>query len=190
RVHNEIVAVPCAFNPVSCPFGSLAGNTGRVDTQGLEFAPEWRPLKGLKLGGSFTYLDQRHDPPRFSRQPVRVPKYAAAAVAQYLHRDLILDDDRASAAVIYNFVGDRVDITTTGSIANHAAYHRVDAAFSYSPGWHSRLVRDEQLVARIQNLLDRQYSEAFGFPAPPLNLLIGVKLDFGPLEEAHPGALR
>jgi hypothetical protein len=39
-------------------------------------------------------------------------------------------------------------------------------------------VRDEEILARIQNVLDRHYSEAFGFPAPPINFLAGVKLDF------------
>jgi hypothetical protein len=33
-------------------------------------------------------------------------------------------------------------------------------------------------VAKIQNLLDRHYSEAFGFPAPPVNFVAGVKVDF------------
>jgi len=34
------------------------------------------------------------------------------------------------------------------------------------------------LVAKIQNLLDRHYSEAFSFPAPPVNFVAGVKLEF------------
>jgi hypothetical protein len=33
-------------------------------------------------------------------------------------------------------------------------------------------------VSKIQNLLDRHYSEAFGFPAPPVNFVAGVKLEF------------
>jgi hypothetical protein len=34
------------------------------------------------------------------------------------------------------------------------------------------------MVAKVSNLLDRHYSEAFGFPAPPVNFMAGVKLDF------------
>ncbi len=177
RVHDEIVSVPCAINPVSCPFGSLAGNVGRVDTQGIEFAPETHPIRGLSLSGSFTYLDQRHDPPLFSRQPVRVPKYSAATVTQYVHKNLLRDNDYTTGSIAYTFVGDRDDITPEGSIANHAAYNRVDASFSYSPGIQWNLIRDETFVARIQNLFDRHYAEAFGFPAPPINFVAGVKLD-------------
>jgi hypothetical protein len=92
--------------------------------------------------------------------------------------------------VIYDFVSDRDDITTTGSITNHAAYHCVDLAVLYSPGCHLRFIRDEHLVARIQNLLDRPYSESLGFPAPPFNLLVGAKLDFGSDDAAQPDTFR
>ena len=177
-MHDQIIPVPCTFNAVSCPDDSRAGNAGRVDTQGFEFVPAWRPLKGLELSGNVTYLDQRHDPPLFSRQPLRVPKYSAAALAQYLRQNLLRGGDRTVATLAYTFVGDRDDLTNTSSIANHAAYQRVDAAFSYSPGIPWRFVRNEEFLARIQNLLDRHYSEAFGFPAPPVNFLAGLKLDF------------
>jgi hypothetical protein len=30
----------------------------------------------------------------------------------------------------------------------------------------------------VSNLMDRRYSEAFGFRSPPINFLAGVKLDF------------
>jgi vitamin B12 transporter len=178
RVHGQIVAVPCTFNQVSCPFGTIAGNAGRVDTQGVEFVPSWHPYRELDLSGSLTYLDQRHDPPLFSRQPVRVPKYSAAAIAQYQRSNLLRAGDRAIATTAYSFVGDRDDITPEGGIANHAAYHRVDLALSYAPGISWRRIRNEELLVRIQNLLDRRYSEAFGFPAPPVNFLAGMKLDF------------
>jgi outer membrane receptor protein involved in Fe transport len=81
-------------------------------------------------------------------------------------------------ALIYAFVDERDDITLAGTIANHDAYHRFDLAFNYSHGmrWHE--VRDVEFVAKIQNLLDRRYSETFGFPAPPVNFVAGVKLEF------------
>jgi outer membrane receptor protein involved in Fe transport len=34
------------------------------------------------------------------------------------------------------------------------------------------------VIARVQNLFDRNYSETFGFRSPPVNFLAGVKLDF------------
>jgi vitamin B12 transporter len=174
RVHNLIVTVPAP----GTPFGAMAGNAGRVDTQGVEFAPTFSPLRGLLMSGNFTFIDQSHVSPEPGEEPTRVPKYAAAATVQYVHSDLLTDRDNMTAAVQYTFVGDRDDITTAGTIANHVAYHRVDLALSYSPGVRLGWILDEQMVAKVENVFDRHYSEAFGFPAPPVNFVAGVKLTF------------
>jgi outer membrane receptor protein involved in Fe transport len=39
-------------------------------------------------------------------------------------------------------------------------------------------VRDEAMIARVQNLFDRNYSESFGFRSPPVNFMAGLKLYF------------
>jgi outer membrane cobalamin receptor len=75
-------------------------------------------------------------------------------------------------------VGDRDDITITSAVANHPAYSLVNAVVSYSIGVPLNHVRNEEVFARVSNLMDRQYSEAFGFKAPTINVLAGVKLDF------------
>jgi vitamin B12 transporter len=177
RVHHLIVAVPCSFGP-GCEFGATAGNTGRVDTQGVEIVPALYPGHGLRFSGSVTILDQTHVSPTPNIRPVRVPKYSASALTEYSHHALLLPSDDLTLALIYVFVGDRDDITSTATIANHDAYHRFDLAFSYSPGMRWRNMHDVRLVAKIQNLLDRHYSEAFSFPAPPVNFVAGLRLEF------------
>jgi vitamin B12 transporter len=174
RVHHLIVTVPAP----GTIFGATAGNAGRADTQGVEIVPVLRPAPGLQLGGSVTILDQTHVSPTPNQRPTQVPKYSATALMEYTHRDLFRPEDGLTTALAYTFVGDRDDITTTGTIANHDAYHRFDLAVSYSPGIAWRGIRGEQIIARVQNLLDRHYSEAFGFPAPPINFMAGVKIDF------------
>jgi len=181
RVRNQIVTVPCTFNAKTCPDGAHPGNAERVDTQGVEIVPSIQPIRGLTLGGSVTILDETHAVARNvvpRPQPLRVPKYSAQAVVQYTHPDLLRSEDRLTTALAYTFVGDRDDITTTSTIANHDAYHRFDLAVSYSPGIRWRAVRNEEVFTRIQNLFDRHYSEAFGFPAPPVNFVAGVKVEF------------
>lgn len=173
RVHDLIVTVPCA----SCLYGSEAGNAGRVDVQGVEVAPEVMPLPGLTFGGSVTILEETHDPGKSSAQPLRVPKYSAQALLQYVRSNLFLPHDRALANLAYTFVGDRDDITTQSTIANHAAYSRFDLVVSYALGEKYGLIENEQAFTRIENLFDRRYSEAFGFPAPPVNFVAGVKID-------------
>jgi outer membrane cobalamin receptor len=39
-------------------------------------------------------------------------------------------------------------------------------------------VHNEEVFARVNNLLDRNYSQAFGFKAPTITVLAGIKLDF------------
>jgi vitamin B12 transporter len=178
RVHNLIVAVPCTFNATTCPFGSLAGNTGRVDTQGLELIPSVHPLRGLTLSGSLTYLDETHVSNSPTTRPTRVPKYSAEGLIEYTHAAAFRPGDRIVTTLAYTFVGDRDDITTSSGITSHDAYHRFDIAASYAAGLRWGWLRDESVVARVQNVLDRNYAESFGFRAPPVNFLAGVKLDF------------
>jgi outer membrane receptor protein involved in Fe transport len=180
-VRNQIVTVPCKFDAKTCLFGAHPGNAERVDTQGVEIVPSIQPIRGLTLGGSVTILDETHAVARNvipRPQPLRVPKYSAQALIEYTHRELLRSEDRLTTALAYTFVGDRDDITTTSTIANHDAYHRFDLAVAYSPGIRWRAVRNEEVFTRIQNLFDRHYSEAFGFRAPPVNFVAGVKVEF------------
>ncbi|MFZ0890393.1 MAG: TonB-dependent receptor, partial [Candidatus Binataceae bacterium] len=177
RVHDLIVTVPCP----TCTFLSEAGNAARVDVQGIEIVPRVTIVKGLTFGGNVTVLDETHaDTAGSTARPLRVPKHSAAALLQYERGAILGDRDRITASVSYVFVGDRDDLTVSGvpPIANHAAYSRVDAVASYAMGRRYGLVDNEEVFARVSNLLDRHYSEAFGFPAPPVNFIAGVKLDF------------
>jgi outer membrane receptor protein involved in Fe transport len=176
-VHHLIVTVPCTVGP-GCEFGATAGNTGRVDTQGVEIVPALYPGHGLRLSGNVTILDETHVSPSHNIRPVGVPKYSAAALAEYSHPMVLRPGDNVTIALIYTFVGDRDDITPTGTIDNHDAYHRFDLSFFYSTGMRTSEMKDLEVVAKIQNMLDRRYSEAFGFPAPPVNFVAGVKVDF------------
>jgi vitamin B12 transporter len=178
RVHNLIVAVPCAFNPNTCPDGSLAGNAGRVDTQGIEFIPSVHPMRGLTLSGSFTYLDETHASVSPTTRPTRVPKYSAQSLIDYTRAEIFGRNDRFTTTLAYTFVGDRDDITSSGTITNHDAYDLFNLSAIYATGFEWGMLRNESVIARVQNLFDRNYSETFGFRSPPVNFLAGVKLDF------------
>ncbi|MGD0290872.1 MAG: TonB-dependent receptor [Candidatus Binataceae bacterium] len=178
RVHDLIVAVPCTFNADSCPDGALAGNAGRVDTQGIEVIPSVHPIRGLTLSGSFTYLDETHVSVTPTTRPTRVPKYSAAALVEYTRAEIFRGSDRFTTTLAYTFVGDRDDITTAGGITSHDAYNLFNFSATYSPGIRWRVVRDEAMIARVQNLYDRNYSESFGFRSPPVNFMAGLKLYF------------
>ena len=175
RVKNLIVTVPCP----TCRFGSEAGNAARVDTQGVEIVPSLTLVKGLTLSGNVTILDETHaDSPGSTAQPLRVAKHAASALLEYVRSGYFLPNDKITANVNYIFVGDRDDITVESTVANHAAYNLVNAVVSYAMGVPLSHIHNEEVFARVNNLMDRNYSEAFGFKAPTINVLAGIKLDF------------
>jgi vitamin B12 transporter len=186
RVKNLIVTVPCKFNPSTCPFDSEAGNASRVDTQGVEIVPSLTLAKGLTFSGNVTVLDETHadSPLNFSKafltppRPLRVAKHTASALLEYVRSGNFLPRDKITANVNYIFVGDRDDITVESTIANHSAYNLVNAVVSYAIGTPIGHVHNEEIFARVNNLLDRNYSQAFGFKAPTITVLAGVKLDF------------
>jgi vitamin B12 transporter len=187
RVKNLIVTVPCKVGP-TCEFGSEAGNAARVDVQGVEIVPSLTIIKGLTLSGNVTILDETHadaplpftkaflTPPR----PLRVAKHTASALVEYVRSANFLPHDKIMANVSYIFVGDRDDLTVSGTppIANHSAYNLVNAVVSYTMGIPLGHVNNEEAFARVGNLMDRNYSQAFGFKNPTINVLAGVKLDF------------
>ena len=116
--------------------------------------------------------------PARRRRPLRVAKHTASALLQYVRSGNFLPHDKLTANVNYIFVGDRDDITVESTVANHSAYSLVNAVVSYAMGIPLNHVHNEEVFARVNNLLDRNYSEAFGFKAPTINVLAGVKLDF------------
>src|SRR5208282_4439633 len=158
RVHNLIVTVTCPVGP-SCVFGSEAGNAARVDVQGVEVVPSLTIVKGLTLSGNVTVLDETHtDAAGSTAQPLRVAKHTASALLQYVRSANFLPHDRITAGVNYIFVGDRDDITIESTVANHSAYNLVNAVVSYAIGIPLSHVRNEEVFARVSNLMDRNYS--------------------------------
>ena len=182
RVHQLIVDVPCTPTPTSCQFGSLPENLGRADMQGVEVVPSLYLFKGFSLNGSFTALDSTHSPRITDLQPVRVPKHSASAVAQYKHSNLFMSGDQFISSLFYQFVGDREDLDTQAPFTehNHSNYQLFNLTLSYKLGGIVPHLYDEEVFARIQNLFDRDYSQSFGFPAPPINFEAGIKVEIMP----------
>jgi hypothetical protein len=182
RIHHVIFNdVPCDMtaDPVGCAFGIKPDNAERLDVQGVELEPWINITRDFRFGGNFTAIDSTHHSVAASIRPTRAPKHSAAGLLQYSHPALFRDADRISAAFVYTFFGDRDDFDPVqGTIRSHVGYHRFDAVLGYSPGLRGPLIRNEQVYVRVQNLMDRNYAEAFGFKSPPINAVAGVKLEF------------
>jgi vitamin B12 transporter len=72
--------------------------------------------------------------------------------------------------------GDQLDVhTSEGNVGTRPGYARVDASARY--GWQpaGARVREVALTGRVRNILDRDYEERLGVPAPGFNFLVGVE---------------
>jgi vitamin B12 transporter len=185
RIHELVVDEVCTPTPTTCEFGIEPENIGRADMQGVEVVPSIYLFKGFSLSGNFTALDSTHRPLIEGLQPIRVPKHSASAVAQYQIHDLFSRGDQFTSALFYQFVGDREDLQTQPPFGdeNHGSYQLFNLTLSYQLGQgFVPYLNHEEAFVRIQNLFDRNYSQAFGFPAPPINFEAGVKLGFQPMK--------
>jgi vitamin B12 transporter len=180
RIHNLITSAPCPIK--ECSSGSQAVAIGRNDTDGVELVPETHPFRGLSLSGNFTYVDATFSS-LLPKQPIRVPRYSGAGVAQYQVAELLRKDDQFTTALFYQFVGDYNDLQTQPpyGIHNHGGYHLFNLTVSYKLGdGYVPHISDEEAFVRIQNLFDRHYEQAFGFPSPSINFETGLKISIAP----------
>jgi vitamin B12 transporter len=130
-------------------------NIAEAKTAGLEGFVQWSPTAALSLSGAWTWLSVAEDT-LTGEQLLRRPDYTANVAARYRFPRWVSVD-----TIVY-FVGESADKNFTSFPAENVtndAYVKWDAAVTVSPLAHV------DLTARVENLLDDQYEEAFGFPA-------------------------
>ena len=173
-------------------------NAQSYRSQGLEISVEAAPRRELRVTGAYTYLAAEvtrafsasvsFNPafpgvpigaysPLVGARPFRRPAHSGALSVIYTPR-------RAEFALSASLVGKRDDSTFLTDqffgnsllLPNHdldAAYQKIDLSAAYV--FHPRL----RGYVRIENLLDRDYQEAFGYPALPLTARAGFTVVFG-----------
>jgi vitamin B12 transporter len=157
-------------------------NIQEAESRGVEVALQamlpWR----LRFTGSYTFLATKvlDDggvggtlfPPG---QPLlRRPKHRGGAALTYA-------GERATVSLIANVVGPAVDrdFSRRGSPRVALAGHtKLDLAASYVVARQRWGFRSVQLQGNIDNLLDDDYEEAFGFSAPGIGIRGGIALSF------------
>ncbi|ADE14226.1 TonB-dependent receptor [Nitrosococcus halophilus Nc 4] len=135
-------------------------NIAEAEARGWEVFMALTPLEGLTLRGDYTQM--RTKDRQTGEFLVRRPEHKAAVNVNY-H---FLGKANFHLQVLY--VGSRQDV---GNIPL-SSYTVVNLAASYD------LTDNFQLFARVNNLLDKQYQEVFGFGTPGLSGFGGVKLSF------------
>lgn len=165
-----------ALPPTTCPFGNgTYFNTDLAFARGLNFASEWRLRKNLFLFGSYTYDDTRV---LQSENPYADP--ALIPGNRLIRRPLnsgSMGLNLALARVNWSFIGYFSGVRTDSDFidyikVNDPGYARFDIAASYN------VTHGLAFTARATNLFNKQYEDAFGYPALGRYYLFGLRYQF------------
>ena len=164
--------------------GSLAAlsryysdNLANARAEGLETSAQMRPLAWLSVRGSYTWLDSKVlslnggsglvQQYFYPGQPlIRRPKQSASLLATAHY-------GRVDANISGVFRGNDLDVEPNrgafGGLFRAAGYTVMGLNINY------RVRGNLTVYGNLRNALDRRYEEIFGFPAPRLNVVAGIK---------------
>ncbi|HEY7610745.1 MAG TPA: TonB-dependent receptor [Alphaproteobacteria bacterium] len=145
---------------------------GVTRIQGIEVAAKVRPMKGLELGGAYTFTDAE-DPQ--GNQPVRRAKHIGSVFATYTFLG-----DKARVHVNARFNGPQRDTVffsdfSTGAVDLHG-FVLLNVAASY------KIHDNVEIYGRIDNVLNQKYQEVFSFGTPGIAAFGGVRVRFAALQ--------
>ena len=131
-------------------------NVAKARTSGLETFLQWAPTAALALNASYTWLATAEDEETGARLDRR-PEHSGSVAAHYrFPRWAQLDTS-------FRFAGSSNDKYWAPDYSSqdvtNDGYVTWDLGVTVTP--HPRV----SLVARVENLLDKEYEEAYGFPA-------------------------
>ena len=174
---RDIVSFAFGGSNPNCPaFDGSYFNTDEARARGVNSSVEMKPARWLNIVGNYTYDDSRV---LKTANPLDDP--ALAAGNRLFKRPLHSADLIANASfrrINLNFggyyVGRRTDSDfLTLGFTSDPSYVRWDFAASLP------LRHGLSLNAQVQNLFDRRYSDAIGYPALGRNFRLGMKYVWG-----------
>jgi len=183
---QDIVSFANVTTNPNCPaFGGSYFNTDLARANGVNSTIETKPLRWLNIVGNYTYDDSKV---LLTTNPLQDPALAQGnrLFKRPLHSGSLIANAHFRWANL-NFggyyVGRRADSdfesTTVGGvctgycITSDPSYVRWDAAASVP------VAKGLSAIAQVQNLFDRQYQDAVGYPALGRNFRVGIKYLWG-----------
>jgi len=172
ELDNEINGF--AFDPDT--FLYTAENlSGRSKRQGVEFSARAAVTDTLRFSGSYTYTDatQPDSVTGADTREIRRPRHTAS-----LNGDWRLLDGKANLNVNLSYAGDQDD--TFFEVAPPFGTQTVvlDSYYLASIAASYRLTAQASVYARIENLLDEDYENVYGYNTPGIGAYAGVRLGF------------
>jgi vitamin B12 transporter len=164
----------------TCPFGTgTYFNTDLARARGVNLSGEMRPAKWLQLSGHYSYDDSRvlvsPNASVVTEMPgnhlLRRPVNSGSIVAN-------IPVWRFNGNIVGYFSGRATDNDFLGLLLpfrqeQDPGYARFDVAVSY------RVQKRTTLFVRAENVLNRQYETALGYPALGREIRVGLKLRIG-----------
>lgn len=178
RFDNLIVAVGGSLGGVS---RYRTDNIANARSRGVEVSASLRLPQGLQLRASYTRLDSEvlavDNTDRLAPAPfdvgdplIRRPRHQGAL-------DLLCTRGRLTTFFRAGGRGEVLDVEPNwgayGGLFTAPGYVVADAGIAW------RLARAIEVFARSENLFDRQYEAAFGYPAPRRTFTTGVRVAAG-----------
>jgi|TARA_B110000238_G_C16121853_1_gene437452 vitamin B12 transporter len=146
---------------------TVINNDSRSERNGLELSLYSQLTNSLSASGSYTYLDASEpDASGNNRTEIRRPKNQWSGQVDYSFMD-----NKTNLNVIINHIGDRRDIDfSTGDRLTLDDYTLVNVSMNYQ--YNNTL----KLFARVNNLLDEEYQDVFGFETSDISALAGIEI--------------
>ncbi|MGE3178437.1 MAG: TonB-dependent receptor plug domain-containing protein [Vicinamibacterales bacterium] len=182
------------------PFGAYV-NSSSFDANGLELSVEAAVSRRVRLTGTYTFLDAEVTKsfassalapainpafpgipigafsPLVGGRPFRRPPHSGSFLASFTQgpADLTLSGFFSGKRDASTFLSD-ADFGNSLLLPNRdlePAYQKIDLAGAY------RFHRQLKAFVSIENLLDKEYQQSFGYPALPLTVRAGMTLVLG-----------
>ena len=153
------------------------GNLANAKAEGIETSAQLRPARWLSMTASYTWLESEvlslngstglvQDYFYLGQPLLRRPKQSGSFVTTIRH-------GRADLNLVGAWRGHTLDVEP-----NYGAY----AGFYKNPGYQNvginlnyRVRGNLTAYANLHNALDQRYEEIYGYPAPFLNVVMGLK---------------
>jgi vitamin B12 transporter len=148
-------------------FGELR-NVGRAFSRGVEAECEAHILPEMSILLVYTYSDTWDAANR--RRILGVPTQRGTLSL------LLSPTPQWEGRIDWRVEGDQLDSPPNGGDIRRPGYARVDMFARYRFEWGGAEIREFDLVARVENLLDRNYEERKGFPSPGFQFLLGAEV--------------
>lgn len=177
RYDDLIVAIGRSLRDAS---RFVTDNIANARARGVELTASWR-ARAVAVTGTYTWLDaailavdrlpgEAPSPFRVGDRLLRRPRHQGSI-------DLTVTRGRVTTFAVASARGRVLDVEP--SFGATAGLFDAPGFVDVSAGASLRLARGLEAYGRVANLFDREYEEAFGFPAPRRGGFAGVRIALG-----------